>query len=83
MAEMVILNGNHIGYQFAKKRMGERRFRRKVYDKDARPYCYFQGRKVYLRSVADSQPFPLRPHGANAQGESGAASTPTHVSDGA
>jgi hypothetical protein len=55
VAETVIFNGNHIGYQFAKKSMGERRLKRKVYHKDTRPYCYFQGRKVYLRSVSGSR----------------------------
>ncbi len=57
MAETVILNGHHIGYQFANKRMGERRFQRTVYDKETRPYCRFQGRKVYLRSVGGSSHF--------------------------
>lgn len=55
MIETVILNGHHIGYQFARKSMGQRRFSRKVYDKDTRPYCHFQGRKVYVRSVAGSR----------------------------
>jgi len=35
--------------------LGERRFQRKVYDKETRPYCHFQGRKVYLRSVCGSK----------------------------
>jgi hypothetical protein len=54
VAETVILNGHHIGYQFANKSMGERLFQRKVYDKEKRPYCHFQRRKVYMRSVAGS-----------------------------
>ncbi len=55
MTDTVIGNGHHIGYQFARTRMGERRVKRKVHDKETRPYCHFLGRKVYLRSVGGSK----------------------------
>ncbi len=55
MTDTVFLDGHHIGYQFNKYSLGERRVRRTVYDKETRPYCYFQYRKVYLRSVGGSR----------------------------
>lgn len=77
MAETVILNGHHIGYQFAKKSLGERRFQRKVYDKDTRPYCFFLGQKVYLRSVGGSSRYFETTRNQNDEATSNAAAPST------